>query len=303
VQYGTWIYDGVDHPLEHVDASSNRQYYELDLAGNVRRLRAPGGADLGGYRYTAFGGSVSDPTTPAAPTGVNALPVRWKGRWLMYSTGAGASLVELYDMRARWWWPQGGVFVSVDGFNFHDQTSTLWAWPSQNPYRFADTSGHFGLVGFIGGAIAGGVGGYISGGNWQSVLAGAAVGGVVGIIAPQLSEALGASAGAAIGGATAGFITGAGSSALGQVAGNIVTGKPAWNVSFSAIVGAGVGSAIPGGLLADIPEGGLCQTAARSVGEGLAGGLGEGAGNSFQPPMTFSPNAPASPTPDTSSQK
>jgi RHS repeat-associated protein len=156
VQYGTWIYDGVDHPLEHVDASSNRQYYELDLAGNVRRLRAPGGADLGGYRYTAFGGSVSDPTTPAAPTGVNALPVRWKGRWLMYSTGAGASLVELYDMRARWWWPQGGVFVSVDGFQYQDNNGSLWAWPSQNPLRFSDPSGHTAIPVVFPGFVPGG---------------------------------------------------------------------------------------------------------------------------------------------------
>jgi hypothetical protein len=35
-------------------------YYELDLAGNVRRLREPGGNDLGGYRYTAFGDTLED---------------------------------------------------------------------------------------------------------------------------------------------------------------------------------------------------------------------------------------------------
>jgi hypothetical protein len=44
-----WLYDGVDHPLEHDDYLLNRQYYEVDLAGNVRRLVGSGGADLGGY--------------------------------------------------------------------------------------------------------------------------------------------------------------------------------------------------------------------------------------------------------------
>jgi RHS repeat-associated protein len=142
----TWVYDGVDHPLEHFDTAGNRQYYELDLAGNVRRLRAPNGVDLGGYRYTAFGQQVTDGSAPTAPQGVNALPVRWKGRWLMYSAGVGtAGAVELYDMRARWWWPQGGVFVSVDDFGYADPTSTLWAWPGQNPLRWSDPSGHFPL--------------------------------------------------------------------------------------------------------------------------------------------------------------
>jgi len=33
----------------------NDDYYEVDLAGNVRGLRASGDASLGGYRYSAFG--------------------------------------------------------------------------------------------------------------------------------------------------------------------------------------------------------------------------------------------------------
>ena len=117
------------HPLEHDDASGNRQYYEVDLAGNVRRLMGAGGVDLGGYRYTAFGEAYAGDRAFAAPQGVNALPVRWKGRWLAYS-GNG---VELYDMRARWWCPQLGIFVTVDGFGYHSKSTTLWGWPAQNP--------------------------------------------------------------------------------------------------------------------------------------------------------------------------
>jgi hypothetical protein len=90
------------HPLEHEDYLGNIVYYELDLAGNVRRLMSTGGLDQGGYRYTAFGETYdSDPDYPA-PTGIYDLPIRWKGAWLMYSTGSGASRVDLYDMRARW---------------------------------------------------------------------------------------------------------------------------------------------------------------------------------------------------------
>src|SRR5206468_4996426 len=90
------------HPLEHFDAKGNRQFYEVDLAGNVRRLRASGGTGLGGYRYTAFGEMVTtalDANAPPAPQGANDLPVKWKGRWLMYSANVGtANAVELYDM-------------------------------------------------------------------------------------------------------------------------------------------------------------------------------------------------------------
>jgi RHS repeat-associated protein len=138
----SWLYDGVDHPLEHDDYNGNRQYYEVDLAGNVRRLVGTGGVDLGGYRYTAFGETYTDDASYPAPTGVNALPVRWKGRWLAYSTGSGSSEIDLYDMRARWWCPQLGTFISVDGFAFHSMHTTLWGWGGQNPLRWRDTTGH-----------------------------------------------------------------------------------------------------------------------------------------------------------------
>ena len=35
-------------------------YYELDLGGNIRRLRSPGGEDRGGYRYSAYGQTLED---------------------------------------------------------------------------------------------------------------------------------------------------------------------------------------------------------------------------------------------------
>lgn len=53
-----YLFDGIDHPLRIArpnGATTNYYYYEIDLAGNVRGLRASGGASLGGYRYSAFG--------------------------------------------------------------------------------------------------------------------------------------------------------------------------------------------------------------------------------------------------------
>jgi RHS repeat-associated protein len=160
----SFLYDGVDHPLRlssykveqfptppppalpvvtrYEAKPSTIGYYELDLAGNVRRLRAPDGGDLGGYRYSAFGRTlestvVNDTITPGLT--VDAQPLRWKGMWRYQVAGT-----ELYDARARLWSPALGSFLSVDEFVFHDRNSTLWGWPNQNPIRYSDPSGRCG---------------------------------------------------------------------------------------------------------------------------------------------------------------
>jgi len=77
-------------------------YYELDLAGNVRRLRRSGGEDLGGYRYSAFGRSLEDTVQNYQPNlfvwniDLRKQPLRWKGMWRFEVAGT-----ELYDARAR----------------------------------------------------------------------------------------------------------------------------------------------------------------------------------------------------------
>jgi RHS repeat-associated protein len=131
----TWLFAGIDDPLRmvrHPDVGpAQTVYYETDLSGNVRRLRAPGGADLGGYRYSVFGKTLEDTTTVVQPH-------RWKARWASDAAGG------IYDVRARQWSPQLGAFLSIDEFRFHDPNATLWGWPGQNPIRFADPFGRGG---------------------------------------------------------------------------------------------------------------------------------------------------------------
>ena len=98
----------------------------------MRRLRAPGGGDLGGYRYTAFGKTVENTATVEQD-------LRWKGRWYQNLGG-----LEVYDVRARQWSPELGSFLSVDEQDYHDETSTLWGWPGQNPFSWSDPSGNLG---------------------------------------------------------------------------------------------------------------------------------------------------------------
>ncbi len=210
-----FLYDGVDHPLSYsrlgyvADVSRDARggvhvgcctvdrvdvaYYELDLAGNVRRLRAPGGADLGGYRYTAFGKAYpADAGTPAAQV---EQPLRWKGRWWNELSGT-------YDMRAREWSPELGVFLSIDGLGYFDTKSTLWGWPEQNPIRYSDPSGNCpGCIGALIGGIGGGVGyaltaptnlsfGAFMGGALQAMGVGATAGAAL-AMAPGASTAIG----------------------------------------------------------------------------------------------------------------
>ena len=122
-----WLFDGIDHPLR-LKRGAATAYYELDLAGNVMALRGASGANLGGYRYTAFGQTLADTTTLTQS-------LRWKGRW--HSAIGGG----IYDVRARQWAPEIGSFVSIDAYAEHDQKTTLWGWPQQSPVRFPDPTG------------------------------------------------------------------------------------------------------------------------------------------------------------------
>ncbi|MCA9639422.1 MAG: hypothetical protein KC492_01980, partial [Myxococcales bacterium] len=120
-----------DHPVR-TKRGATTVYFELDLASNVRRLRATGGADLGGYRFSAFGSELED-----TASGMFVQAFRWKGR---PRDVLGASL-ETYDMRAREWVPEAAVFVAVDEYAFHARETTLWGWPGQSAIRFRDPYG------------------------------------------------------------------------------------------------------------------------------------------------------------------
>jgi RHS repeat-associated protein len=61
---------------------------------------------------------------------------RWKSRPFLNLAGG------LYDMRARWWSPGMGAFLSIDQYAYHDARSTLWGWGGQNPIRWSDPTGH-----------------------------------------------------------------------------------------------------------------------------------------------------------------
>jgi hypothetical protein len=67
-----------------------------------------------------------------------------------------------YDMRARWWSPQLGAFLTIDGYAYHEASATLLGWPGQNPAKWSDP---FGRDGWLWGAAASAEAGLILGGG------------------------------------------------------------------------------------------------------------------------------------------
>ncbi len=128
-----YMFADVDHPLR-LRRNGISTFYEIDIIGNVRRLRDAQGNDLGGYRYTAFGQAFpADAGTAAASVDQS---LRWKGRPFFNVAGG------LYDMRVRFWSPGMGAFLAIDGYAYQDANSTLWGWGNQNPIRWSDPTGH-----------------------------------------------------------------------------------------------------------------------------------------------------------------
>jgi hypothetical protein len=141
----------------------------------------------------------------------------WQGKRVL-----SALQPNLYDSRARVWSADLGAFLQPDEYVFLTRTGTLWSWPGQNPFRYADPTGrdpigrligtliggYFGAeVGVVGGAVAGGAstietgpGALLgaTGGSAVGAVAGATVGGYYGGNAGDVvGDALGALASSA----------------------------------------------------------------------------------------------------------
>jgi RHS repeat-associated protein len=118
-----------------------------DTTGNVRHLHAgqrfseenPDGndpdytGDLGGYAYSAFGKRLpASDVGGLAPPGFSQ-PFTWQGKRQLSE--------NLYYSRARIWSADLGVFLQPDQYAYLSRGGTLWSWPGQNPFRWADPSG------------------------------------------------------------------------------------------------------------------------------------------------------------------
>ena len=147
-------------------AGTTTKYYLYNAHGDVVQLASSTGAVIKTYRYDAFGVEVS-------PDANDANPFRYCGQYFDKETGT-------YYLRARYYDPEIGRFISQDGMEYakdKDPLSlNLYTYCSGNPVMYDDPSGHW--INFVIGAVAGAlVGGGVdmisqlieNGGNFDKV--------------------------------------------------------------------------------------------------------------------------------------
>lgn len=198
--------------------------------------------------------------------------------------------LNLTYMQARYYDPVIGRFYENDPVGFvtsNPMSFNRYSYVNNNPYKYTDPTGEYGVAGVAYGAVAGAVGGYVaSGAGLQDkaigVIAGALAGGLVGSVAPQISHGAGAAVVLAVSGAAA--------SAAGQAVGsaaNAAVEKGVENVIASdikvssAVTVAGASGTVIGGLVgkgvASITSQSLIGNSLEAAGTPLAAGLVAGA--------------------------
>ena len=199
--------------------------------------------------YSAFGES-------RAATGSTNNGLKYTGRELDNDSG-------LYQYRARYYDPAVGRFISEDPKGFGAGVN-FFAYVDNNPINANDPSGELAnfaigaIYGGISGIVGGGVSGYAASGKLIDAAKGAGLGlfagAAIGSLTPWLSYEAGAAAAAigvarTVGTVAATATVGGASSAVGQFAGNVVTGQSlGTNFSWGAAAGSAAGS-----VLATVP--------------------------------------------------
>ena len=148
---------------------------------------------------------------------------------------------DLTYMQARYYDPVVGRFYSNDPIGFvpdNIHSFGRYTYVNNNPYKYTDPNGEYGVAGAMWGGMAGLIGGALTG-YQQGGFQGAIVGGGVG-------AAAGAAVGLVMPTAAGAFATNAAASIVGQMGGNLANGadNATDNVSVSAAVGAGLGGAV-----------------------------------------------------------
>ncbi len=167
-------------------------YFEKNLQGDIIAIYTEAGTKIGSYTYDAWGNctvSTESGTTTIQKQIVRTLnPFRYRGYYYDYDTG-------LYYLQSRYYNPQWGRFLNADyaeviGDNASLSEKNLFAYCENNPVMRADADGEFWtiLAGAAIGAVVGGLSSIISQAiagediNWTAVAISAASGAVSGAI-------------------------------------------------------------------------------------------------------------------------
>ena len=125
---GTFLYvngpDGL--PLEQVSAAGTVRYYHHDALGSTRALTTAAGVVAGTYDYDPYGRLLTNSTLTN--------PFGFAGQY----TDARSGLVY---MRARWYDPETGQFMSRDPLGFAGGDQNLYGYAGRDPVNHVDPSG------------------------------------------------------------------------------------------------------------------------------------------------------------------
>ncbi|MFZ2631084.1 MAG: RHS repeat-associated core domain-containing protein [Desulfosalsimonadaceae bacterium] len=237
--------------LAMVTSTGEIYCYHFDGTGNTVALTNASKAVVNKYAYTPFG-------TVGNKVEAVAQPFQYVG-----SYGVMAESNGLYFMRARYYDPKVGRFISEDPKGFDGGDVNLYAYAGNNPVMFVDPSGQWiagAIIGGIGGAMGGVNSALMSNSSLKAAIAGGFFGGVAGAVAGGvLPDLVGWSAGSATGAAVGSIVGGSVGGAAGGAASDLaskgnITGK-------SVLMGAATGAfsglvATPGVGLAAIATGG-----------------------------------------------
>jgi RHS repeat-associated protein len=123
-----YIYGPTGTPIEQVAPGGTITYYHADQLGSTRALTDKNGRTLGLYDYDPYGNRhVTKATNILAPFG-------YAGQDTDHTTG-------LIYMRARWYDPQTGQFLTRDPIGYAGGDQDLYGYVNRNPISFSDPVG------------------------------------------------------------------------------------------------------------------------------------------------------------------
>lgn len=112
-------------PLEQISGSGQASFFHQDQLGSTRMLSDATGVVVASYDYDPYG-------NPTSKTGTGTTPLQFAGEYRDAETG-------LYYLRARYYHPQTGQFLSRDPIE--TQTRKPYSYAASSPLNFIDPTG------------------------------------------------------------------------------------------------------------------------------------------------------------------